>query len=122
MAQEREDKEYDPEEGESDTGTPKKGRKEMEEPDLGLTLGTDIEDYLKPDGKHFEVNPEDIRFNTEKKKGQIRQKEPNLKAKHIESLEASPPTRPISVVLWEDNSTFSGINGGIGASIDNPLP
>ena len=108
-AQERRDEEYDPEEEESDNGTPKKGRKKKEEPDPGLTLGTDIEDYLKPDGKQVEVDLEDMGFVTEKKKGQIRRKDPKLHAKRIESLEASPPTRPISVVLWEDNSMFSPV-------------
>ena len=105
-AQERGDEEYGPEEEESDVGTPKKGRKKKEEPDTGLTMGTDVEDYLKQDGKKVKANPEDIKFDEDKKKGHIRRKDPKLLAKRVESLEASPPTRPIYVVLLEDNSTF----------------
>ena len=105
-AQERGDEEYDSEEEESDAGTPKKGCKKKEEPHTGLTMGTDIEDCLKPDGKQVEVNLEDIKFDKEKKKGQIRRRDPKLLAKLVESLEESPPTITIYVVLWEDNSMF----------------
>ena len=59
-AQERRDEEYEPEGEESDIGTPKKGGKKKQEPDPGLTMGTDIEYYLKPDGKQVNVNLEDI--------------------------------------------------------------
>ena len=38
---------YDQEESESEAATPKKGRKKMETPDPGLTMGTDIDDHLK---------------------------------------------------------------------------
>ena len=108
-AQERADEKYDPEDRQSDNGTPKKSRKKKEEPNPGLTLGTDIEDHLKPDGKHVEIDPEDITFDTEKKKGQIVRKDASLQAKRIESLEASPPTRPISVTPWVDNNMFSPV-------------
>ena len=53
--EERENTNYDPEEEESGTGTPKKGRKKKEKPDPGLTMGTDIEDFLQPDGKQVEI-------------------------------------------------------------------
>ena len=49
--EERDNIDYDPEESESDAGTPKKGGKKKETRDPGLTTGTDIEDHLKPDGK-----------------------------------------------------------------------
>ena len=102
-AEEREDIDYDPEESESEAGTPKKGRKKKETPDPGLTMGTDIEDRLKPDGKQVEVELEKVRIEKEKTKGQIRRKDAKLLQKRIESLEAAPPTGPIHVVLWEDN-------------------
>ena len=70
------------------------------------TMGTDIENYLKLDESEVEMNLEDIKFDKEKKKGQIRWKDPKLLAKHVESLEASPPTRPIYVILCEDNNMF----------------
>ena len=96
------DTDYDPEESESETGTPKKGRKKEETPDPGLTVGTDIEDHLKPDGKQVEIKLSKVRIVQEKTKGQIRRKDAKLLQKRIESLEAAPPTRPIHVVLWED--------------------
>ena len=105
-AEEREDTDYDPEEEESEAGTPKKGRKKKEQPDPGLTMGTDIEDFLQPDGKQVEIELNKVRIDQEKTKGQIRRKDPKLLVKRIESLEAAPPTRPIHVVLWEDNSMF----------------
>ena len=100
------DTDYDPEESESETGTPKKGRKKKATPDPGLTMGTDIEDYLKPDGKQVEIELSKVRIDQEKTKGQIRRKDAKLLQKRIQSLEAAPPTRPIHVVLWEDNSMF----------------
>ena len=102
--EEREDIDYDPEESESEAGTPKKGRKKKETPDPGLTMGTDIEDHLKADGKQVEVELDNVRIDQEKTKGQIRRKDAKLLQKRIESLEAAPPTGPIHVVLWEDNS------------------
>ena len=45
--EERENTNYDPEEEESETGTPKKGRKEKEKPDPGLTMGTNIQHFLR---------------------------------------------------------------------------
>ena len=101
------DTDYDPEESESQTGTPKKGRKKKETPDPGLTMGTDIEDHLKPDGKQVEIELTKVGMDQEKTKGQIRRKDAKLLQKRIESLEAAPPTRPIHVVLWEDNTMFS---------------
>ena len=104
--EQREDIDYDPEEWESEAGTPKKGRKKKETPDPGRTMGTDIEDHLKPDGKQVEVELDNMRIDQEKTKGQIRRKDAKLLQKHIESLEAAPPTGPIHVVLWEDNSVL----------------
>ena len=98
------DIDYDPEESESEAGTPKKGRKKKETPDPGLTMGTDIEDHLKPDGKQVEVELDNVTIDQEKTKGQIRRKDSKLLQKRIELLEAAPPTGPIHVVLWEDNS------------------
>ena len=100
------DTDYDPEESESETGTPKKGQKKKETPDPGLTMGTDIKDYLQPDGKQVGIELSKVRIHQEKTKGQIRRKDPKLLQKRIESLEAAPPTCPIQVVLWEDNSMF----------------
>ena len=81
-------------------------RKKKETPDSSLTMGTDIEDYLQPDGKQVEVEPDNVRIDEEKTKGQIRPKDAKLLQKRIESLEAAPPTGPIHVVRWEDNSMF----------------
>ena len=81
-----------------------KGRKKKETPDRGLTMGTDIEDHLKPDGRQVEVELDNVRIDQEKTKGQIRRKDTKFLQKRIESLEAAPPTCPIHVVLWEDNS------------------
>ena len=100
------DTDYDPVESESQTGTPKKGRKKKETPDPGLTMGTDTEDHPKPDGKQVEIELSKVRIDQEKTKGQIRRKDAKLLQKRIESLEAAPPTGPIHVVLWEDNSMF----------------
>ena len=103
-AEEREDFDYDPGTSESEAGTPKRGRKKKETPDPGLTMGTDIEDHLKPDGRQVEVELENVRIEQARTKGQIRRKDVKLLQKHIESLEAARPTGPIHVVLWEDNS------------------
>ena len=103
-AEEREDTDYDPGTSGSEAGTPKKGRKKKETPDPGLTLGTDIEDHLKLDGRQVEVELDNVRITQEKTKGQIRRKDTKLLQKRIESLEAAPPTGPLHVVLWEDNS------------------
>ena len=54
----------------------------------------------------MEIELSKVRINQEKTKGHIRGKDPKLLLKRIESLEASPPTHPIHVVLWEDNSMF----------------
>ena len=67
-------------------------------------MGTDIEDHLKPDGRQAEVELENVRMDQENRKGQVRRKDAKLLQKRIESLEAAPPTGPIHVVLWEDNS------------------
>ena len=77
------DSDYDPEESEWETGTPKKGRNKKETRDPGLTMGTDIEDYLQPDGKQVEIELSKVRINQEKTKGQIRSKDPKLLQKHI---------------------------------------
>ena len=103
-AEEREDIDYDPETSGSEAGTPKKGRKKKETPNPGLTMGTDIEDHLKPDGRQVEVELDNVRIDQEKTKRQIRRKDTKLLQKRIESLEAAPPTGPLHVVLWEDNS------------------
>ena len=103
-SQEREDTDYDPGTSGSDAGTPKKGRKKKEEPDPGLTLGTDIKDHPKPDGRQVEVELGNVRIDQEKTKGQIRRKDTKLLQKRFESLEAAAPTGPLHVVLWEDNS------------------
>ena len=100
------DTDYDSEEEESDTGTPNKGRKKKETPDPGLTMGTDIADDLKPDGKQVEIELSKVRIDQEKTKGQIRRKDAKLLQQRIESLKAAPPTRPIHVILWEDNGMF----------------
>ena len=102
--EEREDIDYDLEESESEGRTPKKGLKKKQTPDPSLTMGTDIEDHLKPDGKQVEVELDNVRIDQKKTKGQIRRKDAKLLQKRIESLEAAPPTGPIHVVLWEDNS------------------
>ena len=62
-AEEREDTDYDPGTSGSEAGTPKKGRKKKEKPDLGLPLGTDIEDHLKPDGRQVEVELDNVRID-----------------------------------------------------------
>ena len=103
-AEEREDTDYDSGTSGSEAGTPKKGRKKKETPDPGLTMGTDIEDHLKPDGRKVEVELDNVRIDQEKTKRQIRRKDTKLLQKRIESLEAEPPTGPLHVVLWEDNS------------------
>ena len=89
------DTDYDPEESESEPGTPNKGWKKKETPDPGLRMGTNMEDHLRPDGKQVEIDHSRVRINQEKKEGQIRQKDAKLLQKCIESLEAAPPTRPI---------------------------
>ena len=95
---------HDAEESESQAGTPKKGRKKKETLDPGLTMGTDIEDYLQPDGKQVKVELDNVRIHQENTEGQIRRKDAKSLQKRIESLEAAPSTGPIQVVLWEDNS------------------
>ena len=61
------DTDHDPEESESETGTPKKGRKKKETLDPGLTMGTDVEDFsLQPDGKQVEVELDNLRIDQEK--------------------------------------------------------
>ena len=52
----------------------------------------------------MEVQLDNVRIDQEKTKGQIRQKDTKLLQKRIESLEAAPPTGPLHVLLWEDNS------------------
>ena len=103
-AEKRENTDYEPGTSGSEAATPKKGRKKKETPDPGLTLGTDIEDHLKPDGRQVEVELDNLRIDQEKTKGQIRRKDTKLLQKRIESLEAAPPTGPLHLVLWEDNS------------------
>ena len=100
--EERKDTDYNSEEEESQTGTPKKGRKKKENWDPGLTMGTDIEDFLQPDGKQVEIELSKVRIDQEKIKGQIRRDDPKLLLKRIDSLQA----RTIHVVLSEDNSMF----------------
>ena len=100
------DYDYDPEESGSVTGRPKKGRKKKETLHPGLTMGTDIEDHLKADGKQVENELGKVRIDHEKTKGQITRKDAKLLQKPIESLQAAPPTCLIHVVLWEDNSMF----------------
>ena len=82
--EEREDTDYDPGTSGSEAGTPKKGRKKKEKPDPGLTLGTNIEDHLKPDGRQVEVELDNVRIDQEKTKGQIRRKDMKLLQKRIE--------------------------------------
>ena len=94
-AEEREDTDYDPGTSGSEARTPKKARKEKEKTDPGLTLGTDIEDHRKPDGRQVEVELESVRIDQEETKGQIRRKDTKLLQKRIESLEAAPPTVPL---------------------------
>ena len=103
-AGEREDIDYGLGTSGSEAATPKKGRKKKETPDPGLTLGTDIGDQLKPDGRQVEVELDNVRIDQKKKKGQIRSKDTKLLQNCIESLEAAPPTGPLHVVLWEDTS------------------
>ena len=67
-------------------------------------MGTDIDDFLQPDGKQVEVALRKVRFDQEKTKGQIRQKDAKLVLKRIELLEAAQPKRPIHVVRLKDNS------------------
>ena len=81
-AEEREDTDYHPRTSGSEAGRPKKGRKKKETPDPGLTLGTDIEDHLKPDGRQVEVELDNVRIDQEKTKGQIRQKDTKLLESH----------------------------------------
>ena len=103
-AEERKDTDYDPGTSGSVPGTPKKGRKKKEEPDSGLTLGTDIQDHLKRDETQVEVELDNVRIHQEKAEEQNRRKDTKLLQKRIESLQAAPPTGPLHVVLWEDNS------------------
>ena len=103
-AEEGKDTDYDPGTSGLEAGTPKKGRKKKEKRDPGLTLGTDIEDHLKPDGRQVEVELDNVRMDQEKIKGQIRRKDRKLLQNCIESLEAAPPAGPLHIVLWEDNS------------------
>ena len=103
-ADEREDIDFDPGTSGLEAGTPKKGRKKKKTPDPGLTMGADIKDHLKPDGRQVEVELDNVRIHQEKTKRQIRRKDTKLLQKHMESLEAAPPTGPLLVVLWEDNS------------------
>ena len=105
-AEEREDTDHAPGTSGSEAGTPKNGRKKKETPDPGVTLGTDIEDHLKPAGRQVEVELDNVRIDQEKTKGHIRWKDTKLLQKRIESLEAAPPTGPLHVVLWEYNSTL----------------
>ena len=78
------DTDYDPEEEESQSGTPKKGQKKKEQPNPGLTMGTDIENFLQPDGKQDEIELNKVRIDQERTKGQIRQKHPKLLVKRKE--------------------------------------
>ena len=71
-AQEREDTNYDPEQDETEAGTAKKGQKKKEQPDPGLMMGTNIGDFLQPDGKQVEIELNKVRIDKEKTKGQIR--------------------------------------------------
>ena len=100
------DTDYDPEESESETGKLRKARKKKETPAPGLTMGTTIEHHLQPDRKQVEIELSKVGIDQEKTKGHMRRKDRKLLQKPIESLEAAPPTRPIHVVLWEDNSMF----------------
>ena len=93
------DTDYDPEESESKTGTPKKGRKKKGTPDSGLKMGTDIQDHLQPDGKQVEIEQSKVRIDQGKTEGQIRPKDAKLLQRRIESLEAAPQTSSIHVVL-----------------------
>ena len=70
-AEEREDTNYEPEDVESEAGTLKKGWKKKGEPDPGLTMGTDIGDFLQPDGEQVEIELDKARINQGKMKGQI---------------------------------------------------
>ena len=103
-AEEREDIDYDPGTSGSKAGTSKTGQRRKETPDPGLTMGTDIEDHLKPDGRQVNVELDNVRIDQEKTEGQIRRKDTKLLQKRIESLEAAPPTGPLHVFLLEDNS------------------
>ena len=98
-AEEREDTDYDPEEEQLEARTPKKGRQKKEQSDTGLTMGTDIEDFLQIHGKQVEIRLNKVRIDQGKTKGQIGRQDPKLLVKCIESLEAAPPTRRIHVVL-----------------------
>ena len=91
-AEEPEDTDNDPGTSGSEAGTRIKGRKRKETPDPGLSLGTDIEDHLKPDGRQVEVELDNVIMDQEKTKGQIRRKDTKLLQKRIELLEAAPPT------------------------------
>ena len=68
-AEEREDIDNDPGTSGSEAGTPKEGRKKKETTDPGLTMGTDIEDHLKLDGRQVEVELDTVRIDQEKTKG-----------------------------------------------------
>ena len=59
---------------------------------------------MKPDGRQVEVELDNVRIDQEKTKGQIRQEDTKLLQKRIESLHSAPPTGPLHVVPWEDNS------------------
>ena len=98
-AEEQKDIDYDPGTSGSEAGTPRKRRKKKETPDPGLTMGTDIEDHLKPEGSQVEVELDNVRIEQEKTRGHIRQKDAKLLQKRIESLEAAPPTAPLHVDL-----------------------
>ena len=69
-------------------------------------MGTNIEDFLQPDGKQVGIELNKVRMHQEKMKGHIRLEDPKLLVKRIGAIKEAPPTRPINVVLWEDNSMF----------------
>ena len=104
---EQDDTDYEPEDVESEAPTPKKGQKKKEEPDPGVAMGTEIEDFLQPDGKQVYIELDKVRIDQKKTKEQISRQDPKLLVKRMEPLEAAPTTRPIHVVLWKDESMFA---------------
>ena len=61
---------------------------------------------MQKHGKQVEIELDKAGIDHGKKKGKIGQQDAKLLVKHMESLEAAPPTHPIDVVIWEENSMF----------------
>ena len=68
--------------------------------------GTDIEHYLHKEGKQGDIGKERVSIDTLKSQQEIRQKDPKLLVKRIQSLEASPPTKPFTSFFGNEAVCF----------------